>query len=241
MDLYNIAGLTVAMDAMEGGILQKRTRQYMADGCCRADIQINMDQEQRKMGEHYPHLSAWEWEYIWTGFAFARELTDFDGFCFHASAVALDHQAVLFSAPSGTGKSTHTSLWLRYFGEDRAVIINDDKPAIRMSCGEFYAYGTPWSGKHDQSANVGVPLQAIVFLEQAPQNHIKSLDSAEAVRLLLYQTLRPSGYRDKMDALLTLLDKLLLKVPVYKLGCTISTDAVRLAYDTINKGRIEQK
>ena len=70
----------------------------------------------------------------------------------HSSAVVVDGYAYLFSADSGTGKSTHTGLWKQHFG-DRAYIINDDKPAIRKVDGEWYVFGTPWSGKTDTSVN----------------------------------------------------------------------------------------
>lgn len=71
-------------------------------------------------------------EYITTGLDFARALLNYNGFCLHSSAIAVDNKAVLFAAKSGTGKSTHTRLWREYFGEDKAVMINDDKPAIRL-------------------------------------------------------------------------------------------------------------
>lgn len=186
----------------------------------------------------YPHLSLDELEYIQTGFAFSRALLEFNGFCLHASAVAVENRAVLFSGPCGTGKSTHTGLWQQYFSPDRAVIVNDDKPALRLMEDTFYVYGTPWSGKSTLNANMKVPLQAIVFLKQAEGNHIRRLSSKEAVKMLIYQSLRPDSDSIKMDRLLTLLDALLKKIPIYQMDCTISTDAVKLAYDTINSGRM---
>ena len=109
---------------------------------------LSIDRERlSKAGEKYPHLTPDEWEYIQTGLVFACKLLDFNGFCLHASAVALENRAVLFSGPCGIGKSTHTNLWQQYFGPDRAVIINDDKPALRLIKGTFYAYGTPGAAK----------------------------------------------------------------------------------------------
>ena len=72
---------------------------------------------------------------------------------------------------SGTGKSTHTALWLKNFAP-RASIINDDKPAIRIQKDGIFVYGTPWSGKTDQNKNVKVPLQGIAFLERGEENSI---------------------------------------------------------------------
>ena len=98
---------------------------------------------------------------------------------------------MLFSAPCGTGKSTHTRLWTEYFGKERAVIINDDKPAIQLINDVFYVYGTPWSGKNNIHSNIKVPLQAIVFIEQSINNNVDTLSSREAVKLLMNQSLRP--------------------------------------------------
>lgn len=201
------------------------------------DITIDIDGAKlKKSKEKYPQLTLDEWEYMQTGFVFYQELLNFNGFCLHSSAVALENRAILFSGPCGTGKSTHAGLWQQYFGPDRAVIINDDKPALRLMNGTFYAYGTPWSGKSSLNLNIRVPLGAIVFLKQAEENHIRRLDNKEAVQLLIYQSIRPKDRR-KMDKLLTLLDALLKKIPVYQMSCTISTDAVKLAYKTINQGR----
>lgn len=237
MNTYRIADLTVKMACL-GEILTKQARLYQTDSLGQEDIpEIIIDINGEKLNntkEKYPHLTWNEWEYIHTGFAFYRELLDYDGFGLHSSAVALENRAILFSAPCGTGKSTHTSLWRKYFGKDKAIIINDDKPALRLTGDTFHVYGTPWSGKSDLNANIKVPLQAIVFIEQAKENHIRRLDSKEAVRMLIYQSLRPNSDRDKMNKLLTLIDALLPKTTVYQMGCTISTEAVKLVYDTIN-------
>jgi len=108
-----------------------------------------------------------------------------------------------FSAPCGTGKSTHARLWQEYFGNDKIQIINEDKPAIRLIDNTFYVFGTPWSGKSDQSLNVQVPLQSICFLKQSAHNWIDKLESQAALKRLFNQTLRPYEIH-LMDNLLTL-------------------------------------
>jgi hypothetical protein len=230
---YKIADLTIAMEGT-GETLQKLMKPYGVDTKGKADITMSIDREKmNKTGEEYPHLSSDEWEYIQTGYAFACKLLDFGGFCLHSSAVALDGRAVLFSGPCGTGKSTHTNLWQQYFGPDRAVIINDDRPALRMAKNIFYTYGTPWSGKSTLNTNVRVPLGAVIFLKQAKENHIRRLDNKEAVQMLIYQSQRPSSYRNRMNSLLTLIDGLLHKIPVYQMDCNISFDAVKTVYNEI--------
>jgi len=118
-------------------------------------------------------LSLDECEYIWTGASFCRHLLDYEGMVLHASALAYEERAYLFSAPCGTGKSTHARQWQEHFGSDKVQIINDDKPALRLTDGSFYVFGTPWSGKSEYSLNVQVPLQAICFLEQSAHNWIE--------------------------------------------------------------------
>jgi len=101
MNLYKIADLTVELEC-SGKTLLKRGKPYRTDTDGPADITIQISAETlKKAGEKFPQLSSDELEYIQTGFAFSRALLEFDGFCLHASALALDHRAVLFSAPCG--------------------------------------------------------------------------------------------------------------------------------------------
>lgn len=235
MQQYRIADLTIEM-SFSGEILRRHGKAYKRDTTNSVDMIIQVSDERlQKAQSQQPHLSLNEWEYILSGMDFARELLTFNGFCLHASAVAMDNRAVLFSGPCGIGKSTQASLWQQYFGSDRALIVNDDKPALRLSDDSFYVYGTPWSGKNDLSLNLQVPLQAIVFLQQAQENQVRRLSHKEAVQMLIYQSLRPSNDSAKMDKLLLLLDRLITCIPVYQMSCKPSKDAVKLIYHEINK------
>ena len=242
MSTYRIADLKVKMDCW-GETLRKQGGSYETlpfETEDAIDINIDIDREKlQKSKEKYPRLTLNEWEYIQTGFAFYQDLLDFNGFCLHASAVALENRAVLFSGPCGAGKSTHAGLWQQYFGPDRAVIINDDKPALRLLNSTFYIYGTPWSGKTSLNVNIRAPLEAIVFLKQAKENHIRRLDNKEAVQLIIYQSIRPKD-SIKMDKLLTLIDALMQKTPVYQMDCNVSLEAVKQAYNTISSERVKQ-
>ena len=232
---YKIAGLNVFLKS-SGKTLQKQTIPYHTKGDSPADITIDLlDSYIIQKQKENPHLTLNDCEYIWTGLDFYRKLIDFDGFILHASAVALEGKAYLFSAPCGTGKSTHAAMWQQYFGADRAAIINDDKPAIRLIDGNFNVFGTPWSGKTDLNQNIKVPLQGVCFLGQAAGNSIQKIDNKEAIKLLLNQTLRPRD-RERMTGLLDLLDRLLQQIPVYKMQCNISREAVELSYHTMRWG-----
>lgn len=147
--------------------------------------------------------------------------------------VAVDGEAYLFTAPSGTGKSTHTRLWRERFGE-RAVMINDDKPLIRMEEGTFYVYGTPWNGKHHLSVNQKAPIKAICLLERGKTNHAQQISPAEAYPGLYRQIYRPQNDRGKMLKTLQLLHKMAESIPLYRLQCDISQDAVRASWDAFH-------
>lgn len=233
MNYYSIADLTVSVKNT-GEALQRLMKPYEITVKKKADITMNIDRERmNKDRAEYPHLSLDEWEYIQTGYVFACKMLDFGGFCLHSSAVALDGRAVLFSGPCGTGKSTHTNLWQQYFGTDHAVIINDDKPVLRMANDIFYAHGTPWSGKSTLNTNIRVPLASVVFLHQAKENHIRRMTNKEAVQMLVYQSMKPCSDRNRMDSLLMGIDELLKRIPVYRMECNISFDAVTTVYNEI--------
>ena len=124
----------------------------------------------------------------------------------------------------------------QYLGKDKALIINDDKPAIRIIDGKVYVYGTPWSGKTDQNLNMREKLGAIVFLERSTENFIHPISVTEAIPLVLRQTLRPRE-EDKMIKVLDVLDRILSETPVYRLGCDMSKEAVELSYNTIRRDK----
>lgn len=231
MNKYSVASLTVAMQP-EGKTLLAHSGPYKTFSRHTADIEITVNRPFLlcKQKEN-SHLSIDVCEYIYTGAQFYRKLLDFGGFLLHASAVYLDGEAYLFSAKSGVGKSTHSALWLKYFGT-RAHIINDDKPALRIINGAFKVCGTPWSGKTNLSTNEIVPLKAIAFLERGITNEIKRINTKEALCLILGQTLR---LPNKIDKLLKLIDILLTDTPVYKLRCNMSPQAVECAYNTMKR------
>lgn len=148
---------------------------------------------------------------------------------FHGSAIAVDDVAYLFTAKSGTGKSTHTALWRQVFN-DRAVMINDDKPLLKLTSDGVLVCGTPWNGKHGLGCNKMVPLKAICILERAEQNTIAPVDAAEALPMLLQQSFR-TGTPNGTVLLFDILDKLTKRVQLYRLGCNMDPQAAIVAYE----------
>ncbi len=150
----------------------------------------------------------------------------------HGSCVAVDGQCYLFTAKSGTGKSTHTRLWREAFGS-RAVMVNDDKPLLKLTPRGIFAYGTPWDGKHRLSTNVGLPLKAICILERSAENQIAPVSVREVYPLLLQQTYRPREPL-ALQATLTLLDGILSRAQLYRLGCNMDPQAAVVSYRGMN-------
>ena len=150
----------------------------------------------------------------------------------HASAVAVDVQAYLFLANSGTGKSTHTRYWCKLFG-DRAVMINDDKPLLRFEEDDVaMVYGSPWMGKHSVGNNVSFPLKAICFLERGTRNSVERLSFSEAFAKLCLHTY----YRSEEQFLLTLFslfDKM-KRVNFFTVKCRPEIEAAKTAYERMN-------
>lgn len=236
MPFYNIAGLKVKMNNCAGRT-PKQAKAYLAENQDENqpfDIEINVNDERVKQAmEEHPELNQADWEYMLSGSDFYTNLIKYDGILLHSSCVVVDGVAYAFSADSGTGKSTHTQLWLKHFG-DRAYMLNDDKPAIRIIDGKVYACGTPWSGKYDYSTPAIVPLAGICFLERSEDNWIKPAETSKAIYNIFSQTVRKLGAKG-MDKLLDNLNELFAKVPIYQLGCNISDKAVECSYNAMKK------
>ena len=163
----------------------------------------------------------------------AERLFDFDTIVLHGSVVAVDGQAYPFTAKSGTGKSTHTRLWREAFG-NRAVMVNDDKPFLRITDTGVFAYGSPWNGKHGLGTNTCVPLKAICILERGAQNCIQQIPAKDALFMLLQQTNRPMD-RSLMPKYMDLIDRLAEKVTFYRLACNMEPEAAQVAYEAMRR------
>jgi hypothetical protein len=233
MPLYKIAGLTVMMNPVYDK-LRRNSEKYRISGEHEPDIIIEYNPSRyAERSQKYLMLSEEEYEYSWCGSVFYYKLGLFDGMMLHASAVIADGKCYFFSAPSGTGKSTHTALWQRMLGEDNAVILNDDKPALRLIDGRPMSFGTPFSGKTDLNLNLTAPIGAICFLEQAGANSIEQIYPRESLPLIMEQTLRWSR-TEPTEKMMSFLDIILKTVPVYRLKCTPTIEAAELSYGVMS-------
>lgn len=162
-----------------------------------------------------------------------EELFAFDTLLFHGSVIAVDGFAYLFTAKSGTGKSTHTRLWRELLG-DRAVMVNDDKPFLTVGEGQVTVHGSPWNGKHRLGTNISLPLRAICILERGEGNRIVKIKPAEAISMLIQQSSRP---RDSalMSKYLELIDGVARGVSFYRLSCNMELEAAQISFEAMSK------
>src|SRR5690606_35512904 len=221
--LYKIADLIIQMNPQYEP-LKSQSIPYLSSEHFHVDISIpDLTTYVEKYHHENTHLSIGECEYIIYGSYFYTKLIEFDAILLHASAVVYRNKAYLFSAPSGTGKSTHTSLWVKYLD---AFILNDDKPAIRLINDEFWVYGTPFTGKTDTGINAKYKLGNILFLERSTnKNQVSELTPKDSLKNFLRETVRPYE-EDKMDKVLKLYEILNNKHPFKKISVDISKDAV---------------
>lgn len=152
----------------------------------------------------------------------------------HSSVTVKDGQAYLFLGKSGTGKSTHSRLWIDNI--EGCELLNDDNPVVRVEeNGEVRVYGSPWSGKTPCYHNLNYPIGAIVDLHQAKTNCIRRLSMVEAY-VSMYVSF--SGYRfikEMADGLHATNEKIVGIVPCYSLDCLPNADAAFLCYNTVTQ------
>ena len=156
-----------------------------------------------------------------------------DGFVFHGAVISYKGKGYLFAGNSGVGKTTHILKWVSLFPKD-VQIINGDKPILRKHGNVWFAYGSPWMGKENLGTNNSVQLSGICFLEQESYNATSVVNQSDAVALLMHQVLKPRT-RSEWSSIATLMSHVIQNIPVIKLKCTISDEAVYTARDAFSK------
>lgn len=230
MPIYNIADLNILINPQSEEI-KKRLLPYITNSDS-FDFEVKISQNEiadyiSTSKESCSHFAA-ESTLILTQIC-NRILENYNGFFFHSSSLMLNDEGYLFTAVSGTGKSTHTALWRKLFKE-KVVMINDDKPIIRKKDGVFYVYGTPWMGKSDIGNNVKAPVKAVYILQRGEENSAVKVKTGEVFRNILEATVVPTD-RKNMEKLLELLDEFFSSVLLFRLTCNTDIEAAQIAYD----------
>lgn len=235
---YKIADVVVEIQSVHNGI-HVYCEEYRWDGPAEItittsveDIKCEQEKSDRENLLEGKPLTQFAEPYLET-LAVYRKLADQllsrDIFLFHGSAIAVDGRAVLFTAKSGTGKSTHTKLWREAFGE-RAVMINDDKPLLKVTEKGTLVCGTPWDGKHRISTNCIVPLEAICILERGESNEICPITARQALPMLMQQSHRSTDPA-AVSRMLQMINKMSDHVRFYRLRCNMEPEAAQVAYE----------
>ena len=238
--IYRLAGHTVEIVSLYP-LVHAMCADYRADGPAEyrivitsADVQDERVRAERQVLPDTPSYALTE-PYLEASAVYRKlsdQLVQDDILLMHGSVVAVDGQAYLFTAKSGTGKSTHTQLWMQQFGQ-RAVMVNGDKPLLYVGSSGVTVYGTPWNGKEGLGHNIACPLKAICILTRSAHNHIAPITKHDALPMLCQQIHRPASPA-ALGRVLQLIDRLGSSVPLYKLGCNMEPEAAQVAYTGMN-------
>ncbi len=154
----------------------------------------------------------------------------------HAATIDVGGEAICFSAPSGTGKSTQAELWRRHRG---AEVINGDRILLRNQNGIEYACGLPFAGTSEICKNRELPLRAIVLLSQAKENRLERVGQMPAVKHLLSQIAVQKWSSDDISSALSIASRLAQTVPIYHLACLPDESAVEILEQELYGERTE--
>lgn len=167
----------------------------------------------------------------------SERLPEYNCFLMHGAVAAADGKGYMFTAPSGTGKSTHINLWKKYYAN--VTIVNGDKPFIRIKDSGVWAYGTPWAGKEGWQENVTVPLRAICILGRGEDNRIEKMSLIQALPYIMRQ-IHYTDDPDMAGRILELLDQMMADVPIYWLECDMSREAAECSYKELVMGCLKK-
>lgn len=151
----------------------------------------------------------------------------------HASLVRHKGYGYAFTAKSGTGKSTHVSLWLRHIPD--CDLMNDDNPIIRIIDGKPYIFGSPWSGKTPCYRNVKAKLGAISRIDRAQQNSVDKLKPIEAFASLLPSCSSMKWDKDIFNNICDTITKVIETTGIYTVHCLPNKEAAIVCHQVITR------
>lgn len=249
MKMIEIAGIKFAFTGVEKFLMDK-LEEFEVNEKSEADISINlrfgiMPQEaegqiylERSKENYVLHASDKMRDYL-KYLIYALAQVDFQHLLLerkacilHSSYIIHEGNGIVFTAPSGTGKSTQADLWRVYQG---AEIINGDRSVLKMKDHYLYVHGIPFSGSSNICKNKEAPLRAIVVLGQSEYNQIRRMSPAEAVKYLYSQTAVNRGDLEEVDMVFRLLETFVSQVPVLRLDCRPDEGAVQVLEDYLKE------
>ena len=236
-NIYRIASRNILIESLYPDV-HTYCREYLAENSD-TDFAVSISQpdidfERSRAVNDYPYTDAYL-EELAVYRKIAELMPSYSTVLIHGSVLAVDGAAYMFTAVSGTGKSTHAALWRKFLGE-KVTMINDDKPLVRISGtgknSRAEVFGTPYNGKHRLGKNTSAPLKAICILERSEHNRISRISPQEAYPFMIQQTYRPIDTA-MLTKTLELVDALMNAAEFYRLGCNMDIQAAELAYNTM--------
>lgn len=238
----SLAGYPIHVEALHEST-KRFCSDYLCDGPALVSVcvaQGDLDAEREKAAREALHEGlepcACSDAYLET-LSLYRKITDAllerDVLLFHGSVIAFDGKAYLFTAPSGTGKTTHTRLWLSQI--PGCHVLNGDKPLLRFEADRVLACGTPWQGKENLGCNEILPLSAVCIITRDSENHIERVSFRDAMPTLIGQSNRP-GELSALQKTLGLVARLGSLTALYRLGCNMEPEAAHVSFRAMAGG-----
>ncbi|MBO5520048.1 MAG: hypothetical protein J5973_00045 [Eubacterium sp.] len=195
-------------------------------------VRLELEQMAERDGYQYTRISDTYLENNALHALIAEKIVPHGVLLFHGSALCMDGEAVIFTAPSGTGKSTQARIWREVFGS-RVQMINDDKPLLRPENGKVMVYGSPWNGKHQLSNNIAAPLKAVLLVTRSESNYLEPLSGADAFQTMIRQGYRSENRLTRMQTL-SMEMAIIETIPFYRLYCNLNPEAALAAWTGIH-------
>ncbi len=213
-------------------------KEYCKDYCVsdtKADISISVTEQEILAEQSLDENQVFPLDYLET-LAVLRKISEHlaqrNRILFHGVVIAHNGEdGYMFTAVSGTGKSTHARLWKKYL-KGAVEVVNGDKPMIAVENGQAIAYGTPWAGKEGWQKNRSVGLKGICIIEQGQKNEICRVNPLQHLNVLLQQLHIPRD-AEAAGKTLELFDELMHGVPLYVLKCDISEEAFKCSFEAL--------
>lgn len=229
---YKIADLIVEMNPKYNNTLEL-AKPFLYDGSRDADFELKVSDKylDQLMSKAAEGVNVEQMENFAFSGIFNRAAIKYGTMLVHSSALIYDGGAYLFSGDSGVGKSTHTRLWLKAFG-DKVHIMNDDKPVVKLYDDKAVAFGTPFDGGSGIALNEAYPLKAIIFIERGEENSVRVPETKELIQKLYFQTAHMVG-ASTAENMLKNFEKLLSLTKFYVLTCNTDISAAHTAFEKI--------
>ena len=229
---YKIADLIVEMNPKYNNTLEL-AKPFLYDGSRDADFELKVSDKylDQLMSKAAEGVNVEQMENFAFSNIFNRAAIKYGVMLVHSSALIYDGGAYLFSADSGVGKSTHTRLWLKAFG-DKVHIMNDDKPVVKLYDDKAVAFGTPFDGGSGIALNEAYPLKAIIFIERGEENSVRVPETKEVIQKLYFQTAHMVD-AETAEKMLINIERILSLAKFYVLTCNMDISAAYIVFENI--------